>query len=108
MLSIATLQAMGCSRPVLAANAVALPELVTEGVNGLLFKPGDVADAARCMEWFADHPERWSAMGAASLEKVRAHSLENIVHQYETLYEKVLAGAPFDLTILSCPAILTP
>ncbi len=31
-------------------------------------------------------------MGAASLEKVQAHSLENIVHQYEILYEKVLAG----------------
>jgi 1,2-diacylglycerol 3-alpha-glucosyltransferase len=94
LLSIATLQAMGCSRPVLAADAYALPELVTEGINGMLFKPGDVADAARCMAWFADHPERWSAMGAASLEKVQAHSLENIVHQYETFYEKVLAGVP--------------
>jgi glycosyltransferase involved in cell wall biosynthesis len=98
LLSIATLQAMGCSRPVLAANAVALPELVTTDVNGLLFKPGDAADAALCMKWFADHPERWPDMGAASLEKVQAHSLENIVHEYETLYEKVLAGIPLDHT----------
>ncbi len=97
LLSIATLQAMGCARPVLAANAVALPELVTEGINGLLFKPGDATDAARCMEWFADHPERWSGMGAASLEKVQPHSLENIVHEYETLYEKVLSGNRLDL-----------
>ena len=97
LLSIATLQAMGCSRPILAANAVALPELVTEAVNGLLFKPGNTADAARCMEWFADHPERWSDMGTASLEKVQAHSLENIVHEYETLYEKVLSGNRLDL-----------
>jgi glycosyltransferase involved in cell wall biosynthesis len=96
LLSIATLQAMGCSRPVLAANAVALPELVTDGINGALFKPGDAEDAARCMEWFADHPERWSDMGAASLEKVQAHSLENIVHEYETLYEKVLSGESLD------------
>ena len=96
LLSIATLQAMGCSRPVLAANAVALPELVTEGINGSLFKSGNAADAARCMEWLADHPERWSDMGSASLEKVQAHSLENIVHEYETLYEKVLSGEPLD------------
>ncbi len=96
LLSISTLQAMACSRPVLAANAVALPELVTDETNGLLFKPGDVADAARCMQWFADHPERWSGMGAASLEKAQAHSLENIVRQYELLYEKVLAGFPLD------------
>jgi 1,2-diacylglycerol 3-alpha-glucosyltransferase len=99
LLSISTLQAMGCALPVLAANAVALPELVTEGVNGLLFKPGDIADAARCMKWFADHPERWADMGAASLEKVQAHSLEQIVHQYERLYEKVLIGAPLDLLL---------
>ena len=94
LLSIATLQAMACSRPVLAANAIALPELVDENKNGLLFKPGDVADMARCMEWFADHPERWSDMGATSLEKVQEHSLENILGKYETLYGKVLAGAP--------------
>jgi glycosyltransferase involved in cell wall biosynthesis len=92
LLSISTLQAMGCSRPVLAANAVALPELVTEDLNGMLFKPGDVVDAARCMEWFANHRERWSGMGAASLEKVQVHSLENIVRQYEKLYENVLSG----------------
>ena len=92
LLSISTLQAMGCSRPVLAANAVALPELVTEDLNGMLFKPGDVADAARCMQWFANHRERWPGMGAASLEKVQVHSLENIVRQYEILYENVLSG----------------
>jgi 1,2-diacylglycerol 3-alpha-glucosyltransferase len=97
LLSIATLQAMGCSRPILAANAVALPELVTEAMNGLLFKPGDAVDAARCVDWFADHPERWSDMGDASLEKVQAHSLENIVHEYETLYEKILSGNRLDL-----------
>ncbi len=96
LLSISTLEAMGCSRPVLAANAVALPELVTESVNGLLFKPGDVADAARCMAWFADHPQRWREMGAASLEKVQAHSLENIIHKYEALYERVLTAVPLD------------
>ena len=99
LLSIATLQAMGCSRPVLAADAVALPELVTEGINGLLFKPGDAKDAARCMEWFADHPDRWANMGTASLEKVQAHSLENIVHEYETLYEKVVSGSRLDFPI---------
>ncbi len=94
LLSIATLQAMGCSRPILAADSVALPELVTEQVNGMLIKPGDVADAKRCMQWFAEHLDRLPEMGAASLEKVQAHSLENMVLQYEKLYESVLAESP--------------
>lgn len=91
LLSIASLQAMACARPMLVANAVALPELVTANQNGLLFCPGDVNDAARCMTVLADHPERWPAMGAASLERVKTHSLQNIVHRYEDLYNLVLS-----------------
>jgi glycosyltransferase involved in cell wall biosynthesis len=90
LLSIASLQAMACARPMLVADAVALPELVTKESNGLLFHPGDVDDAARCMTVLADHPELWASMGAASLERVKPHSLDNIVHLYEELYKAVL------------------
>ena len=92
LLSIATLEAMACARPVLAADAWALPELVSEGINGYLFKPGDEADAARKMALLADGPEKWAAMAAASLEKVQAHSLENTITSYEEFYMRVLAG----------------
>jgi glycosyltransferase involved in cell wall biosynthesis len=91
LLSIATLQAMACARPLIVADAVALPELVTAGENGLLFRPGDFEDAARCMTILADHPDRWRALGAASLLRVRAHSLENILQSYEDLYRTVLS-----------------
>jgi glycosyltransferase involved in cell wall biosynthesis len=96
LLSIATLQAMGCARPVLAANAIALPELVTANLNGLLFPPGDVATAAHCMEWFANHPERLEEMGKASTEKAQSHSVENTLRLYEILYEKLLLNTHLD------------
>jgi 1,2-diacylglycerol 3-alpha-glucosyltransferase len=94
LLSIASLEAMACARPVLLADAIALPELVTPGVNGYLFKPGDTHDAARCMELLADHPERWAAMGKSSFERAQAHSLENTVQRYEALYAQTLEKAP--------------
>jgi len=47
LLSIASLQAMGCARPMLVADAVALPELVTSGENGLLFHPKVLFAASR-------------------------------------------------------------
>lgn len=93
LLSIATLEAMACGRPVLAARAGALPELVTPGVNGYLFQAGDVADAARCMALLADQPDRWRNMSAASLRKVQAHSLDNTLQRYEMIYEAILAGS---------------
>jgi len=47
ILSIASLQAMACARPMLVADAVALPELVTANGNGLLFRSNAVDEAAR-------------------------------------------------------------
>lgn len=94
LLSIATIQAMACGCPVLAADAVALPELVVNNENGLLFRSGDIEDASRCMIWFLDHPERWSEMGAASLKRSQNHALDHIVGQYEQFYRSVLVGSP--------------
>ena len=90
--SIATLEAMACGRPVLAANARALPELVENGVNGYLFRAGDVEDAARCMVRLADQRESWVAMSAASLAKVRSHSLSNSFRHFRELYRSLLPG----------------
>jgi 1,2-diacylglycerol 3-alpha-glucosyltransferase len=87
--SIATLEAMGTGRPVLAADAQALPELVHDGVNGYLFRPGSPLDAARCLAELADHPGTWADMGAASLEIVSAHRFEHTLRQYEAVYRSV-------------------
>jgi glycosyltransferase involved in cell wall biosynthesis len=92
LLSIATLEAMSCRKPVLAAQAQALPELVSDGVNGYLFRPGDAADAARGMALLAGQAENWPAMGEASLQKVQVHSLENTLRGYEIIYERMLSG----------------
>lgn len=92
LLSIATLEAMACGRPVLAARALALPELVTHGINGRLFHPDDVADAAAQMAWLADHPQAWPEMGRAARHTAEAHSLENTVTRYEALYTQIQAA----------------
>ena len=92
LLSIASLEAMGCGRPLLVARARALPELVSEGVNGCLFEPGDALDAARGMAWLLDHPDRWASLSAASLSRVQPHGLENVIKRYEDLYFRCAAG----------------
>ena len=94
LLSLASLEAMACGRPMLLANAVALPELVTPGVNGYLFKPNDAEDAAHYMQLLANQPDRWKEMGKASVEKAQVHSLENTVQRYEEIYKKSLAEIP--------------
>ncbi len=85
-LSIATLEAMACGKPVLAANAMALPELVKNGLNGFLFEPGNPLDAARKIEMLASHSEIWRQMGEASKQRVARHDTHNMLLAYEALY----------------------
>jgi glycosyltransferase involved in cell wall biosynthesis len=80
---------MACARPILAAKAVALPELVENNVNGFLFHPGDVTNAARCLTELAEHPEQWNRMGAASLQKSQKHNLDGMIIEYEKRYQSI-------------------
>jgi glycosyltransferase involved in cell wall biosynthesis len=89
-LSIASLEAMACGLPVLLADAFALPELVTQGVNGYLFKSGDAEDAAHYMEVLIGQQGEWKKMGLAGIEKVKAHTLENTLDRYESIYRELL------------------
>jgi len=93
-LSIASLEAMASGRPVLLADAFALPQLVAQGVNGYLFKSGDPRDAALYMERMVSESDRWIEMGRASMDLVKPHSLDHTLEQYTTLYVQLLEGAP--------------
>ena len=91
--SIATLEAMACSLPILASNARALPELVKSGLNGYLFNNGDAADAAACMQSLLFRRNDWQSMGVASLEMAKPHRIENTIQEYEKLYRSTRLAA---------------
>jgi glycosyltransferase involved in cell wall biosynthesis len=93
--SIASLEAMASGRPVLAANARALPELVTTGINGYLFAAGQPEDAARGMAFLADCRAEWARMGRVSHARAVEHSLASTISKYEEIYRRAcLAAAP--------------
>jgi 1,2-diacylglycerol 3-alpha-glucosyltransferase len=89
LLSIATLEAMSCGLPILAARAYALRELVTDGENGYLFTSREPMDIADKMNQIADHPETWNAMRRVSLIKARGHDMEAVMTRYVHLYQWV-------------------
>jgi glycosyltransferase involved in cell wall biosynthesis len=60
------LEAFACGLPVVASNIGSIPELVTDHLNGLLFRAGNADDLARQVRWASDHPERMREMRAAA------------------------------------------
>jgi glycosyltransferase involved in cell wall biosynthesis len=62
-------EAMSHGVPVIAARVGALPELIDDGVNGMLFEPGDARDLARKVSRLWDDPELCRRLGQAARAK---------------------------------------
>jgi glycosyltransferase involved in cell wall biosynthesis len=92
--SIATLEAMACGKPILAADARALPELVKPGVNGYLFQACIPEDEAHQMEKIMNESDQWVAMGIASFERAQGHSLQSTIQHFEADYAAVMEKIP--------------
>ena len=84
------LEAMACSRPVVATAVNGCPEVVAQGTSGFLVPPGDVASwAGRVVELLRDSEMR-ARMGKAGRERVEeAFSLEGVVSRIEEMYMRV-------------------
>jgi N-acetyl-alpha-D-glucosaminyl L-malate synthase BshA len=88
---LAALEAMACEVPVVATRVGGLPEVVTNGVDGYLVTPRDVAAAAKAALDILTLPDRGRAMGEMARKNARQRYCANdIVPMYEAYYERVL------------------
>ena len=85
---LSALEALASGAPVVGSRTGGLVEVVKEGVTGALCDVGDVdAMAAASLEILSDR-ERWKTMSdAAALDARARFSRDDIVRQYELLYE---------------------
>jgi len=64
-------EAMACGTAVIATTAGSFPEVIEDGVTGLLVSPADASALADTIEKLLSDPERCRAMGAAGQQRVR-------------------------------------
>jgi 1,2-diacylglycerol 3-alpha-glucosyltransferase len=87
--SIVTMEAMASGLPVVAVNAMALPELVHDGENGYLFSDGDGQMFAEKVIAILSDQAMWAKMSEKSLEIIRDHDINKTIEEYESIYSEV-------------------
>ena len=93
-LALAYLETMACGRVLIASEIPAAREVVRDGVNGLLFRTGDVAELADRILTAAADPSLRARLGAAARATMeRHHDLTTVVGRYRELFGAII-GRP--------------
>jgi starch synthase len=90
-LGIVNLEAMACGTAVVASRTGGIPEVVIDGVTGLLVPPDDEEALAAALNELIGDPARADAMGQAGRERaVTEFSWASVATQTAELYAKVI------------------
>jgi len=91
---LAALEAMACKVPSIATRVGGVPELIDEGITGLLFPVGDIEAMAAGALSLLTNPSRLDAMREAARQTAQKRFCATlVVPQYVRFYEKIL-GQP--------------
>jgi glycosyltransferase involved in cell wall biosynthesis len=94
---LSVLEAFSAGKPVIAANVGGLPEIVEDGVNGLLFKMGDADDLSEKILHLISNPNKRKEIGRKARETVVSnYNLELHYKRIMTLYNSLTVNVSPD------------
>lgn len=91
---IVFLEAMACSKPVVAARAAAVPETVVDGETGFLVEPDDPEGLARALAILLSDPDCRRAVGEGGRLRVDQYRADRVAESFLLRVQAALDGLP--------------
>ncbi len=86
---ISILEAMAAGLPVIGSRWFGIPDIILDGVTGIIVEPKDVEGLAAAIETLASDPKKAEHMGRMGQKHARDHfSSDQISQIYESLYRQ--------------------
>ncbi|MDN5727404.1 MAG: glycosyltransferase, partial [Propionibacteriales bacterium] len=93
--SLVTLEAMAAGKPVVCADAMALPHLCRPGQNGWLYEPGDVGELTLRLSTLLGDKAMRARFGQHSQQIANRHSMADTLDRFEEIYADALGLSDF-------------
>ena len=87
---LAALEALAAEVPVISTNAGGLPEIIIQGNCGFMSDVGDVEDMCKNALFILRDKETHDRFKANALLQAKRFDIDNIVPQYEKLYQRLI------------------
>ncbi|MBF0330311.1 MAG: glycosyltransferase [Candidatus Omnitrophica bacterium] len=86
---LSVLEAMSAGKPVIASNDAGMVEIIRDGLDGILLKPGDSTILSKAMLALINDPPLMRRMALSAQERSGAFTLQAMAGRFESLYERV-------------------
>ena len=86
-------EAIYLGTPIVAARTGGIPEIVTDGVDGVLIPPADSNAIAEAVADLVNNPEKLKSLAGGGREKIiERFEFEDMTRRYEAVYESLTDG----------------
>jgi glycosyltransferase involved in cell wall biosynthesis len=90
--SMAILEAMSLGKPVIGSRIGGIPEQIRDGIEGILFEPGNAQELANAMDALADSQEKARNMGLHGRARLsEKYALSKHMDTLQALYKELLS-----------------
>jgi colanic acid/amylovoran biosynthesis glycosyltransferase len=88
---VSLMEAQAAGLPVVASSTGGIPEVVRDGISGLLFPERNAAAMVEKLIWLIEHADTWAKMGALGREHVEKNfNLKMLSQELVHIYQKAI------------------